>query len=716
MALSCTLCCVLPFNIMCIIVAALVVASAIIVILSIKQKHRLLLFTFVGPIIVFIGYFGVYYSINVAPVLKLDGQTANIYAKVCDIPKDRDNYIIYKVKVISSDNKNVKEGLKLSCITSNRDSIEMYDYVTANVTFYETNGKYKLYNYADGIYISSKTQNFEFLEYGESDSFVMQKVYELRKSIKSFIELSTQKREGGVIEALTIADSSKLSSKTLNSFRVCGLSHMLVISGFHLSLIFLGLFNVIRKCGLSQRPSAIICLILAFLYTALVGFGLSVVRAFVAFATVMLGYVFYRKPDILNSLGCAAVIILFINPYSISDIGFLLSASSLLGIITVSKILIDRFTVRTEFPLLDKTVNKMSYVFLQSLGAIIFIFPIMILYYSTFSVLAPVINVLMFLPITVITILSVIGVILGVIPFLSVFGKVIIDLAEFITKYTLDLAEYISGLNFISVNIKAEDVILPLALIFIFLGISFLVFREKFRMVLAVFTSVLVIIFSCIYGFSKSNNKIAFINSSFCSAIIEQDTCVVIGSGEDYYDYSDLAEFLEENNVRKINALIIPKVTREAAGGLPYIISNFECENVIIDTKSEQIGTYSEFLSNTKVIDIKGVELAFSSKYKITTHKAFDSYIIELKLKNKMFAFSYDYANLKKYGETFKKIDVLVTDEKVSTDMISDENTLCIVNSVENSYNKVYNCNRVVLEGETISADTDSNSLKFVVE
>ena len=66
-------------------------------------------------------------------------------------------------------------------------------------------------------------------------------------------------------------------------------------------------------------------------FMGLAGFSPSVTRAGIMMLLYLGGFLLRREPDSLNSLGLAALVILFANPFAAADLGMLLSFSATAG-------------------------------------------------------------------------------------------------------------------------------------------------------------------------------------------------------------------------------------------------------------------------------------------------------------------------------------------------------------------------------------------------
>ena len=116
-------------------------------------------------------------------------------------------------------------------------------------------------------------------------------------------------------------------------FSITGTSHLLAISGLHLSLVFavmsmlLGLMFSERSIGKTLVP-----LVATFVYLAFIDFPLSADRAFVMLCVFTVTRMFGGHTGRLASLSWAALILTVIDPASVFDIGLQLSLVSVAGL------------------------------------------------------------------------------------------------------------------------------------------------------------------------------------------------------------------------------------------------------------------------------------------------------------------------------------------------------------------------------------------------
>jgi competence protein ComEC len=136
-----------------------------------------------------------------------------------------------------------------------------------------------------------------------------------------------------VSSALMLGNRTGLDPDIKLSFQQSGLIHLLAISGLHVGIIALILHGIIRIIPVSYHVRNWGTLIGIIGYSVLAGNSPSVSRATLIVSIILIGRLLDRKADLLNSLGCSAILLLIWNPLYLFDIGFQLTYCATLGIV-----------------------------------------------------------------------------------------------------------------------------------------------------------------------------------------------------------------------------------------------------------------------------------------------------------------------------------------------------------------------------------------------
>lgn len=168
------------------------------------------------------------------------------------------------------------------------------------------------------------------------------------------IDQSVPATEAALVRALAIGDGRGISSTQRDLLSRGGVSHLFAISGLHLGLIALGLYQLARSlyCRsevllLMAPPRRFLPLfllpMLAF-YTLFTGSGLPTLRALLMCGAAALLLVLVRRTPPLNLLLLAALLLLWLDPLALFEPGFQLSCAGVGGIL----ILLPRWQPRIE--------------------------------------------------------------------------------------------------------------------------------------------------------------------------------------------------------------------------------------------------------------------------------------------------------------------------------------------------------------------------------
>ena len=185
--------------------------------------------------------------------------------------------------------------------------------------------------FADGVVLWAREPQ-AFARLGKSSSF-RARTSRLQKRLSTSLRGEMNEDAGGVLAAMTVGDRNHLSSALRSAYRGAGLSHVLVVSGMHVSILCGDVFGRRRRerSYRSRRVKALFTAFLALLLAGVTGFTPSVCRAAVAVWVSALGVWVYGASDALTSLAAAGILMTARNSYAVCDIGFELSFAAVVG-------------------------------------------------------------------------------------------------------------------------------------------------------------------------------------------------------------------------------------------------------------------------------------------------------------------------------------------------------------------------------------------------
>ena len=153
--------------------------------------------------------------------------------------------------------------------------------------------------------------------------------------MKTIERMDTQQAGLGMVQALTVGDRNKISLQQWDILRATGTSHLVAISGLHISLVaglvfWLAQFAWSRCTRLAERlparrAAAVAAILAAVLYALLSGFNIPARRAVVMVTVFMLAIVFDRYTSLRQALCLAVLVTLLIDPIAVLSAGWWLS-------------------------------------------------------------------------------------------------------------------------------------------------------------------------------------------------------------------------------------------------------------------------------------------------------------------------------------------------------------------------------------------------------
>lgn len=195
--------------------------------------------------------------------------------------------------------------------------------------------------------------------------------------------------EASLFRGILCGDSRGMSKNAKHSFQRAGLAHLLAVSGLHVGIVSRMICRLSLSFSTSRRYGYAVLLMLLPVYTLLVGWKVSAVRAAVMGILAASGMLLSQRGEAINSLCIAGLFILYIDPCAISSASFQLSFMATLGILTSCAESGDIATRRggTLIRIIKDTIRT-------SVVAQIWVLPLAGFYFKSIPLIAPISNVL----------------------------------------------------------------------------------------------------------------------------------------------------------------------------------------------------------------------------------------------------------------------------------------------------------------------------------
>ncbi len=137
----------------------------------------------------------------------------------------------------------------------------------------------------------------------------------------------------GMLKGMLLGDKSSLPEETYEAFKQSGIAHLLAISGLHIGLIAGAIAWLLNRLGLSVRLRLGLTASIVGVYCLLIGLPASAVRAYMMCLLSIAAMWAGRSYNPPCAMAAAALLILTFDPLALMDMGFILSFTTVLGIV-----------------------------------------------------------------------------------------------------------------------------------------------------------------------------------------------------------------------------------------------------------------------------------------------------------------------------------------------------------------------------------------------
>ena len=228
----------------------------------------------------------------------------------------------FRVRVTSVNGE--RGGFDAYLETTYSSALQVGDGFTLTVTprDFEREGDYEeeLYRLSQGELVALVSEEREqSRRIGEAKGDVRVMLSMLKTKLSYRLYTATEGREGALSSALLMGDRSFLAGEDSLMFKRSGTSHLLALSGLHVSIL-IGVFEfLMKRLRVPKLARSMIIPFLAVGYLLITGFALSTVRAVIMACFLYFAFVGRERYDSFTALCAALALILFVTPYAVWD-------------------------------------------------------------------------------------------------------------------------------------------------------------------------------------------------------------------------------------------------------------------------------------------------------------------------------------------------------------------------------------------------------------
>ena len=378
-----------------------------------------------------------------------------------------------------------------------------------------------------------------------------------------------------LIAALTIGNKYNMSIELKDNINKLGISHLFVISGLHIELLATLILFFLKK--LKNKIKYLITLIILIFYYTLAGFGISILRVIIAF---IINRILNKQTKVLTPLdkiSLNALIVIIINPFNLFSYSFLLSYSIVMGITLLSNL--DSFKYKFN----SFVLTYLKDMLIISINSMLISLPLIMRMGEKINLLLIIYN-LFFIPF--------VSYILLPLSFITLIIPPLSYIYHYIGIFFFKITSFLANITFLEINFPKISIII---LILYYLLYAFIIIIKNKRKK-SVFSIIYFIFILLIYLSPNLNihNNVYFLSLPIGDSILIREkynqTNILIDCGE---ENSELISFLNNNGIRRIDAVIISHGDNDHIGGLDKVIKEKKVKSIFLSyyDKTSQIIT-----------------------------------------------------------------------------------------------------------------------------
>ena len=422
---------------------------------------------------------------------------------------------------------------------------------------------------------------------------------EARYKILTRLDALFPEDTAGFARALLLGDSSKLTYEQDSAFQTSGIRHVIAVSGLHVSI----LFSVIYVFGGRQRVLGVVLGIPVLLcFAAIAGFTPSIIRACIMQGLMSLSLFVDKEYDPLSALAFSVLVILAVNPLSITATGFQLSVGCVLGITLFARPIQEYLRSRKLFRVVKGTSlrARLTRWFTSSvavsLSTMITTVPLCAFYFGKVSLVGVLTNLL--------TLWCVSFIFYGIMAALIVsaiwlpLGQAIAWVISWLIRYVMTVTNICAKLPMAAVYTFSIYILIWLILCYVLLTVFFLSKKKHPGILAACMAATL-----CVCAFASWLEP-RLDDFRFTVLDVGQGQCLILqcdgktymvdcGSDRPEEAADRAADVLLSQGIRRLDGLILTHYDSDHAGDAQYLLSRVRADALYLPVTDDQTGMAS---------------------------------------------------------------------------------------------------------------------------
>lgn len=397
-------------------------------------------------------------------------------------------------------------------------------------------------------------------------------------------------------KALLLGDRTEVDYETSTAFKVSGISHIIAVSGLHVSILFALIYLI---SGKRRITTAVLGIPVILLFAAVAGFTPSITRACLMQILLMLALLFDKEYDRPTALGFAVLVMLVVQPMVITSASFQLSVGCMAGIFLFYERIkhwLEGLAFWRGWQGRSLRCRLRSWICsgtAVTLSAQFFTMPLVAYYFETISLIGVVTNLLTLWAVSA----AFYGIILAcLLKLIWAWGAgAVAWTTSWLIRYVLVVAKILAHFPMAAVYTRSMYIVLW-AVISYLLIMLFLCFRKRQPLVLISCCGIGLCLALFLSWMEPAMDDIRLtvldVGQGQCLLLQADGKHFLIDCGGDSdTETADLAaETLLSQGIARLDGVVVTHYDRDHAGGVTHLLSRVPAEAVLVPDAEDEEG------------------------------------------------------------------------------------------------------------------------------
>ena len=199
-------------------------------------------------------------------------------------------------------------------------------------------GNFDQKQWYEGVGLDLYVLGDRVLDLKPSESPILTALADIRERLHAVYQHFLPEKDASLMSAMALGEKGALNPEIKELYQASGISHILAISGLHISMLGILLYRLLRRQRIPFLPAAVGGSTLVILYASMAGLSASAIRATLMFTFSLFAPALKKSYDSLTALAFAALVLTMQNPDVLFYSGFIFSFLAVISVVLFAQV------------------------------------------------------------------------------------------------------------------------------------------------------------------------------------------------------------------------------------------------------------------------------------------------------------------------------------------------------------------------------------------